>query len=179
MWKTDKILVLLLFILVVMSPQISIASTINVSFNNLDEKLLSIQPFTSTIGSVTTDLLITNNTGDDWTDFHFRTGGGNFLVDDFSTDAGGDVAFNNQIVILGNDLAQSIDITNLNILDGNSFSAHLSNYCAGEACKLLPASVYGFPTIDGTSSKAPEPATLALVGLGLAGLGVVRNRKAG
>lgn len=108
---------------------------------------------------------ITNDTGIDWTDFHW------ILILDGSGNVG---AFGSPVVIpaFGN-ITTTGDMIWADagiVPDGGSFTASFHIDASFFLEPLLQVTLRQIPSI-------PEPGTLAVLGLGLAGLGMVRRRK--
>ena len=113
------------------------------------------------------DIEAVNYTDVIWTDFHISSQLGSF--DPASYIGEGTATFSNNNFTL--------DIVDLSIGIGGSLYFEVDNTCFGEVCSL--GVVYEvYPTTDGNGDiGVPEPATLMLMGVGLAGLGFARRKR--
>jgi hypothetical protein len=118
-----------------------------------------------------------NSTTVTWTDFHLAM----TPNDDCLDDPGGtyDCVARNFVGPVGSDYdfgkigdTQTLNIYDIEILSGQSLAFELVFFTPSGVGATWSLAAY--PTTSGT---APQPATLALFGLGLAGIGAVRRRR--
>ena len=158
---------LLLGFCLMLGSQISHAVTISFTYTDLNTHLLPLGISSPGVGlTETVDLQLTNNTGTDWTDFHFGVGGplgGNVFFGDL---LGTTTGYNGPgTANFGNTRAE-LDILSLSIPNGSVYTSSVQ-LVFGEA---PVANIAGRPTTDGEPPVIPVPGTLFLVGLGLAGI---------
>lgn len=157
------------------------ANAIAFTFTSITEELLDSQA-TSFVGSAFT-FDMTNDTGQVWNDFHLRAEGDGDIGALYPFMRLSDYVGPGTAAFLDNNgdsvgYTEALTIDNLNIVDGDTLSFDVSIFGGALPEGMTAYRVYGLPSVDDNGNgQVPVPATLALLGLGLAGIGYQRRKQ--
>ncbi len=125
---------------------------------------------------------LNNSTGVTWTDFHFRLALSPDSVGDFRFPENGGVpidsfdgtAYEGPGTPAYNTGFTTLDVTGLNISDGADYSFNIDLWNINVAGEV---ELFGQPTTDRNGVPVPEPGTIILFGIGLAGIIGLRRKR--